>query len=118
MLVPVRASHPCFCGNVVYCDMVGLRNLLDQTVKMNEKTPHQWGVLGDLGIYNITCAIFSLQRFKLNIANTVIGQDDSHLRDRSDLLGLFQVSGSQQQWGKDKVRLHDMAIYIHVATCM
>lgn len=51
---------------------------------------------------------FSLQKFKLSIANTVIGQDNSNLQsmNTSDLLDLFQVSGSsQQQPGKTKVLL-------------
>lgn len=45
---------------------------------------------------------FSLQKFKLGIANTVIGQDNSslHSMNTSDLLDLFQVSGSQHQWNK------------------
>ena len=47
----------------------------------------------------LTICNISLQKFKLNIANTVIGQDNSSLRsmNTSDLLDLFQVSGSQQQ---------------------
>ena len=47
----------------------------------------------------LTICNISLQKFKLNIANTVICQDNSSLRsmNTSDLLDLFQVSGSQQQ---------------------
>ena len=46
--------------------------------------------------------VSSLQKFKLGIANTVIGQDNSslHSMNTSDLLDLFQVSGSQHQWSK------------------
>lgn len=41
---------------------------------------------------------FSLQKFKLNIANTVIGQDNSSLQtmNTADMLDLFQVSGSEE----------------------
>lgn len=49
--------------------------------------------------------VCSLQKFKLSIANTVIGQDNSNLQlmNTSDLLGLFQVSERQEDWGKRKV---------------
>ena len=48
---------------------------------------------------------FSLQKFKLNIANTVIGQDNSSLQsmNTSDLLDLFQVSGTPYHQGGKKV---------------
>jgi hypothetical protein len=49
----------------------------------------------------------SLQKFKLGIANTVIGHDNSSLQsmNTSDLLDLFQVSGSVPQSSKSKVCL-------------
>ena len=50
---------------------------------------------------------YSLQKFKLSIANTVIGQDNSNLQsmNTSELLDLFQVSEAQGNWGKEKVWL-------------
>lgn len=49
----------------------------------------------------------SLQKFKLNIANTVISQENSSLQsmNTSDMLDLFQVSESRdfQQSGEGEV---------------
>ena len=46
---------------------------------------------------SVCLSVCSLQKFKLSIANTVIGQDNSSLQsmNTSDLLDLFQVSEGQ-----------------------
>ena len=53
------------------------------------------------------CVDVSLQKFKLNIANTVISQDNSSLQamNTSDLLDLFQISGTSNHRGNKKVGL-------------
>lgn len=49
--------------------------------------------------------VHSLQKFKLNIANTVISQENSSLSsmNTSDLLGLFQLSTTAADKGEQKV---------------
>lgn len=50
----------------------------------------------------------SLQKFKLNIANTVISQDNSSLRsmNTAEILDLFQLSDSAGNGREDSVKVH------------
>jgi len=58
-------------------------------------------------MFIVVCVDVSLQKFKLNIANTVISQDNSSLQsmNTSDLLDLFQISGTSNRHGNKKVGL-------------
>lgn len=49
--------------------------------------------------FNVSCFVLSLQKFKLNIANTVISQDNSSLMtmDTGQLLDLFTVDKEKKK---------------------
>ena len=61
---------------------------------------------------------YSLQKFKLNLANTVISQENSSLlsMNTSDLLDLFQLSDTPGEMAKGSEKVQVLNAYT-TATC-